>query len=61
MARKALVEKCKKEPRFQVRKYNRCQSCGRQRSVYRKFQLCRMCLRKHAQQGQIPGMTMASW
>lgn len=39
----------------------RCQLCGRPRAVYRKFGLCRLCLRKYAMQGFIPGLVKASW
>ena len=42
-------------------RYSRCHRCGRARSVYRKFGLCRICLREMAHQGQIPGMTKSSW
>ena len=31
------------------------------RAVYRKFGLCRICLRELAHKGQIPGMTKSSW
>lgn len=39
----------------------RCQSCGRPRAVYRRFALCRLCFRKTAMQGEVPGLTKASW
>jgi small subunit ribosomal protein S14 len=29
--------------------------------VYRKFGICRLCLRELAHQGFIPGMTKSSW
>ena len=45
MAKKALVNKANKKPKFKVRGYTRCQKCGRPHSVYRKFKLCRICLR----------------
>lgn len=61
MARKAMIVKQKKEPKFKVRKYTRCERCGRSRAVYRKYKLCRICLRQMASQGQIPGMQKASW
>jgi small subunit ribosomal protein S14 len=44
-----------------VRAYKRCSKCGRPRAVYRKFGLCRICLRELAHQGAIPGMTKSSW
>ena len=61
MAKKSLVNKQQREPRFKVRQYTRCRRCGRPRAVYRKFGLCRICLRELAHDGQIPGMTKSSW
>jgi small subunit ribosomal protein S14 len=61
LARKALIEKAKKEPKFAVRKYNRCKRCGRPRAYLRKFGLCRICFRELALEGKIPGVVKASW
>lgn len=61
MAKKALVNKQKQKPKFKVRAYTRCQRCGRPRSVYRRFDLCRICFRNMAHAGEIPGVTKASW
>jgi len=61
LATKALINKCKRTPKFKVRKYTRCQKCGRPRSVYRKFMLCRICLREFAHRGLVPGIIKASW
>ncbi|MDP8261151.1 MAG: type Z 30S ribosomal protein S14 [Candidatus Kappaea frigidicola] len=61
MARKALIEKCKKEPKFSTRKYHRCLNCGRSGGYIRKFRLCRICFRELASRGEIPGVTKASW
>ncbi len=61
MAKKALVEKQARPQRFKVRNYTRCTRCGRPRAVFRKFGLCRICLRELAHQGVIPGMTKSSW
>ena len=61
MARKALVEKAKKEPKFSTRKVNRCSRCGRVRGYMRKFDLCRICFRELAHNGEIPGVKKASW
>ncbi len=61
MARKALIERNKREPKFKVRKYSRCQRCGRARAVYRDFGLCRICLRELANMGEIIGIKKASW
>ena len=61
MAKKSLIAKAKRTPRFKVRAYSRCNRCGRPRAVYKKFGLCRICLRELAHQGGIPGMTKSSW
>jgi len=61
LARKALMVKAKKEPKFAVRRYNRCPICGRSRAFLRKFKMCRICFRKLALQGQIPGVRKSSW
>ena len=61
MAKKALLEKWSKEPKFKVRKYNRCKRCGRPRGYLRKFELCRICFRELASRGEIPGVTKSSW
>ncbi|NLG42827.1 MAG: type Z 30S ribosomal protein S14 [Phycisphaerae bacterium] len=61
MARLGLIHKCKRTPKFRVRAYTRCELCGRSRAVYRKFRLCRLCFRKLAGEGRIPGVRKASW
>ncbi|MBU2530537.1 MAG: type Z 30S ribosomal protein S14, partial [Elusimicrobia bacterium] len=44
-----------------VREKNRCLRCGRPRSYYRDFGLCRLCFRELAHRGEIPGIKKASW
>jgi small subunit ribosomal protein S14 len=61
VAKKSLIAKAKRAPRFKVRGYSRCNRCGRPRAVYKKFGLCRICLRELAHEGAIPGMTKSSW
>ena len=61
MAKTSLRIKAERKPKFAVRAYTRCQKCGRPHSVYRKFKLCRICLRDMAHAGEIPGVTKASW
>ena len=61
MAKKALVVKANKEPKFKVREYNRCSRCGRPRAYIRKYGICRICFRELALEGQIPGVTKSSW
>ncbi len=61
MATKALIAKANRTPKYSSRLVRRCQLCGRPRGVYRKFCICRICLRKLAHEGKIPGMKKASW
>ncbi|MDD3921687.1 MAG: type Z 30S ribosomal protein S14 [Eubacteriales bacterium] len=61
MAKKSLVVKSLKTPKFSSRRYTRCARCGRPRAYIRKFQLCRICFRELASTGQIPGVMKASW
>ncbi|MET0388283.1 MAG: type Z 30S ribosomal protein S14 [Polyangiales bacterium] len=61
MARAQAFAKLEKKPKFAVRFKNRCRSCGRPRAVYRKFNLCRICLRTYALAGEVPGVTKSSW
>jgi small subunit ribosomal protein S14 len=56
-----MIAKAARTPRFKTRKNSRCNRCGRPRAVFRKFGLCRICLRELAHQGVIPGMTKSSW
>jgi len=58
-----LLEELQKMPRnsSKCRIQRRCSSCGRPRAVYRKFGLCRLCLRKYAMQGYVPGLEKSSW
>jgi small subunit ribosomal protein S14 len=64
---KALEERKKNpaasklRPRDLIKIRLRCKLCGRARAVYRKFGVCRICLRNMASDGLIPGMRKASW
>ncbi|HEX2737933.1 MAG TPA: type Z 30S ribosomal protein S14 [Acidimicrobiia bacterium] len=61
MAKKTLVQKQQRKPKFKVRGYTRCLRCGRSRAVYRRFGLCRICFREMSHAGEVPGVTKASW
>ena len=61
MAKTSLRVKQQRTPKHKTQAYTRCNRCGRPRSVYKKFGLCRICLRDLAHEGQIPGMTKSSW
>jgi small subunit ribosomal protein S14 len=53
MAKKALINKQQRKPKFKVRAYTRCRRCGRPHAVFRKFGLCRVCLRELAHAGEL--------
>ena len=61
MATTAKIAKDEKKPKFACRHRNRCQKCGRPRGYLSKFTLCRICFRKLALAGEIPGVTKSSW
>lgn len=61
MTTTAQFNKINKATKFKTRYVRRCELCGRARAVYRKFRVCRICLRKLAHEGKVPGMVKASW
>jgi small subunit ribosomal protein S14 len=61
MARKAMIEKTLRTPKYKVRLRNRCQVCGRPRGFLRKFQMCRICFRLYSLRGAVPGVIKSSW
>jgi len=61
MAKKSLILKSEREPKFKVRGYHRCKLCGRPRGYIGRFKLCRICFRELASRGEIPGVVKASW
>ena len=61
MAKRSMIEKAKRTPKFAVRGYNRCRRCGRPRGYLRKYGICRVCVREMALAGDIPGVTKSSW
>ncbi len=61
MAKKSMIIKAARTPKYSTRQYNRCQICGRPRGYLRKFKMCRLCFRKYASEGLLPGVTKSSW
>ena len=61
MAKKSLIAKAGRVPKFKVRGYSRCFVCGRPRAYMRRFALCRICFRERALLGELPGVTKSSW
>jgi ribosomal protein S14 len=61
MAKTCLRAKALRRNKFSARNYNRCPLCGRPRAYFRKFSMCRLCFRKLASRGEIPGVLKASW
>jgi small subunit ribosomal protein S14 len=56
-----MINKALRKPKFSTRAHNRCKICGRSRGYYREFGLCRLCFRKMALEGKLPGVKKASW
>ena len=61
MAKTSQIVRQQRTPKYKTRAYTRCRRCGRARSVYRKFGLCRICLREMAHAGELPGVQKSSW
>ena len=61
MAKKSMIVKSQRKPKFKVREYTRCNRCGRPHSVLQKYGVCRICFRELASKGQIPGVKKSSW
>ncbi len=61
MAKKSVIARSKKTPKFSSRITRRCFRCGRKRAYLRKFNLCRICFRELANKGEIPGIKKSSW
>lgn len=61
MAKKGLILKSLKVPKFSTRAHNRCKLCGRPKAYIRQFGMCRLCFREQAHKGNLPGVTKASW
>jgi small subunit ribosomal protein S14 len=61
MAKKSVIARANKKPKFSTRKVNRCWRCGRKHGYMRDFDLCRICFRELAERGSIPGVRRSSW
>ena len=61
MSRTSLEVKARRKAKFSTRAYNRCTICGRPRAYLRRFGLCRICFRKMALAGELPGVRKSSW
>lgn len=61
LAKKSMIAKHQKSKKFKVREYNRCRICGRPRGYLRRFEMCRICFRKLAGEGKLPGVIKSSW
>jgi len=60
-AKEVKQKKLKKKTKYSARVYNRCQNCGRARGYLRNYGLCRICFRKLASEGKLPGVKKAIW
>ena len=61
MAKKSMIARSKRTPKFQVRQRFRCRICGRPRGYMRRFAMCRICFRQQSLAGRVPGVVKSSW
>ncbi len=61
MAKTSLKVKQSRKQKFSTREYTRCTICGRPHAVLKKYGICRVCFRKMANEGEIPGVSKSSW
>ncbi|OGG38946.1 30S ribosomal protein S14 [Candidatus Jorgensenbacteria bacterium RIFCSPLOWO2_02_FULL_45_12] len=61
MAKKSTIARSRKKPKFSSRIVRRCFRCGRKRGYMRDFNVCRICFRELASNGDIPGIKKSSW
>jgi small subunit ribosomal protein S14 len=61
VAKTSKIVKSKRPTRYKVQQHNRCHLCGRPRAYIRKFGLCRICFRRLALAGEVPGVVKSSW
>ncbi|MGC8651236.1 MAG: type Z 30S ribosomal protein S14 [Minisyncoccia bacterium] len=61
MAKKSVIARAQKKPKYSTREVKRCWRCGRKKGYIDEFGLCRICFRELASQGKIPGVKKASW
>ncbi len=61
MAKKSMIAKALRPPKFTAQQHNRCRLCGRPRAFMRRFAMCRICFRERAHRGELPGVKKSSW
>ncbi len=61
MAKKSMIVKNQRTPKFSTRAYTRCNRCGRPHSVLKKYGIYRICFRELANEGKLPGVKKSSW
>jgi small subunit ribosomal protein S14 len=61
MAKKSVIARSEKKPKFSSRIVRRCWKCGRKQGYMREFNMCRICFRELANTNQLPGIKKASW
>ena len=61
MAKKSMIVKNQRTPKFSTRAYTRCNRCGRTHGVLKKYGICRICFRELANEGKLPGVKKSSW
>jgi small subunit ribosomal protein S14 len=60
-AKEHKARELKKKSKYPTKVYNRCEVCGRSRAFLRHYGVCRICFRKMASEGKIPGVKKSIW
>ncbi|OGE87767.1 MAG: 30S ribosomal protein S14 [Candidatus Doudnabacteria bacterium RIFCSPHIGHO2_01_FULL_50_67] len=53
--------KSRTQAKYSTRVVRRCWRCGRKHGYMRDFDICRICFRELASNGEIPGIVKSSW
>jgi len=61
VAKTSKIVKSERPAKYKVQQHSRCKICGRPRAYIRKFGICRICFRRLALSGELPGVVKASW
>ncbi len=60
MSTKSQEYKSTQKAKYKTRQVSRCEICGRKRSYIRFFGLCRICFRRLALRGELPGVVKSN-
>jgi small subunit ribosomal protein S14 len=61
VAKKSMIAKAKRQPKFGVRQHNRCNRCGRPARTTGSSVCAASACARLASRGELPGVRKASW